>query len=729
MVTNIRRTGVTGKQSFQRDVERIRAAVTTSGGGGAGSDHGALTGLSDDDHSQYAHLSQAENILGQWQYAPASPQAPFTLNANAQGQKVVGLNVDELDGSDWTSIGSDLVPLTVDTYDLGSSAKLWRKGYLSELEALLFVENSIHVEGGWLIVGHDQGTLDEDVNNSQTTIDFGKAMVLNDFVLMRAFLQVEYIQVGTLVSGTNYNVTRDVDGSGANTWPEGMVFLVLGNTGDGRIELVANQNDAPRISILEQGATYNAQTERVRIGNMRDSFGVGSNDYYGFGAGDFSGGNYLVYNNTDGFILTAGDGVVKINDDGIQLLNSSGAELTTAAIRFNTSSQSTGYEASIYGYQAGSTNFLDFQLQWSGVDKGYFRGVSSSGGGYWQFSADYLQVSNDIQLDPGGMGIGSTSAANVSGNDLRVDGTISTGGGIYSGSPTVDASTGQVIATADIRTGSGLTVGNTSTNMGVGQGYFTDSLWVSTTVATGLAAKGSIALLTDIGGYTLEQIALRDSGVNHGMTTETYFATYGKFAELADAVGGLIIAGYTEQIRSMLFVGVGTTEDTDTDTGADGTIDIQGSKKSGTARGALTSSANILTVKNLGTTEIIVKGDGRLYVQTSTGSSSVGTFDIYDDIKLLAGARGMMLPVEYSLEKGFNEFVDYARPILEATGVIVVNDGLYGNGNDGSVFMQIQGMLKLHNDAIRQVYSNLMEEISDLKKQILQLEARNENHN
>lgn len=63
--------------------------------------HASLSGLtSTDDHTQYLHLNIARVILAQHTFAPDSAKAPFVLNANAQGQKVIGLNADLLDGYD-----------------------------------------------------------------------------------------------------------------------------------------------------------------------------------------------------------------------------------------------------------------------------------------------------------------------------------------------------------------------------------------------------------------------------------------------------------------------------------------------------------------------------------------------------------------------------------------------------------------------------------------------------
>lgn len=55
-------------------------------------------------------LEENDDITAQWNFAPTSAQAPFTLGSNAQGEKVTGLNADLLDGShlaDIATVGDD----------------------------------------------------------------------------------------------------------------------------------------------------------------------------------------------------------------------------------------------------------------------------------------------------------------------------------------------------------------------------------------------------------------------------------------------------------------------------------------------------------------------------------------------------------------------------------------------------------------------------------------------
>ncbi len=202
-------------------------------------------------------------------------------------------------GTTW--VGSNLIPKLTDTYDLGSSTLLWRKGYLSELDTLIFAENTITLLGGWFYVTKDQGVLPADVAAAATTIDFGKDMTPNDFIVFRGILMVEYMQIGALVSGTTYNVTRNLDGTGANDWPAGTPFAVLGNTGNGRIEL--NAYDTPRVQVIQQGATYNAQTEVLRFGDLNGNWGY-SSQTWGTAIGEYGAGKVnLALDPTNGLRL------------------------------------------------------------------------------------------------------------------------------------------------------------------------------------------------------------------------------------------------------------------------------------------------------------------------------------------------------------------------------------------------------------------------------------------
>lgn len=88
-----------GTRTLENDARRVRVLLGYSPAPVGTVDHGSLIGLTDDDHSQYVHLSAARTITAQHAFSPASAQPPFTLGANAQGQLVTGLRADELNKS------------------------------------------------------------------------------------------------------------------------------------------------------------------------------------------------------------------------------------------------------------------------------------------------------------------------------------------------------------------------------------------------------------------------------------------------------------------------------------------------------------------------------------------------------------------------------------------------------------------------------------------------------
>lgn len=211
-----------------------------------------------------------------------------------------------------------LLPSATSTYDLGSSTRAWRNAYIDQINAVLFAKQTQTLYGGWLAVSKNAGLFPSAVGSANTTIDFGQTMSANQFILIRSGDSVgtigeEYIKVGTLVSGTTYNVTRNLSGTGAKNWPAGTPYQVRGVAGDGWLEL--NAFDTPRFSVFTQGSAYNNSVENVRIGHLTGMPNSASG--IGIYAGDAS--NYLLYDGTNFKVATPkftidGTGVTMVPD-------------------------------------------------------------------------------------------------------------------------------------------------------------------------------------------------------------------------------------------------------------------------------------------------------------------------------------------------------------------------------------------------------------------------------
>lgn len=81
---------------------------------GISSDHGLLSGLNDDDHTQYVHNFTARTISAVHTFNPSTPSSPFILGANSTGQLISGLNADTVDGihaSGFQPINADLTAI------------------------------------------------------------------------------------------------------------------------------------------------------------------------------------------------------------------------------------------------------------------------------------------------------------------------------------------------------------------------------------------------------------------------------------------------------------------------------------------------------------------------------------------------------------------------------------------------------------------------------------------
>jgi hypothetical protein len=193
---------------------------------------------------------------------------------------------------DWSGVhsfnnityASSIMPHLSEVYDLGSSTNLWRKIFASELSAIVFAQYEQVLLGGWFTVSKGEGVLPQAVSAEDTKMDLGSgAFATNDILVFRGISsdgtpQVEYMRVGEIyISSTVYNVTRDLDGSGANNWPAGTVFGNWGQAGNGRIEL--NAYDTPRLSVFSHGAAIADFREQVRIGDLINGWGYSTSTY------------------------------------------------------------------------------------------------------------------------------------------------------------------------------------------------------------------------------------------------------------------------------------------------------------------------------------------------------------------------------------------------------------------------------------------------------------------
>lgn len=220
-----------------------------------------------------------------------------------------------------------ILPLMPDTYDIGSDTYRFRKGFFSELSSLIFKKENVVIMDGQFLVTKMAGALAATALAGAGVMDFGREMIVGDFVLFRGEGKIEYVKVGSavIIGQTLYNVSRNLDGSGANDWSEGTPFAVLGSEGEGWLEL--NAIDRKRFSVWAQGSDYNNSLE---IGRFGDITGWQNAPYTGMGIalGDYANGKYLVYTKTDGMIvkggtIIAGGGTVIIDDIGISIVNPS----------------------------------------------------------------------------------------------------------------------------------------------------------------------------------------------------------------------------------------------------------------------------------------------------------------------------------------------------------------------------------------------------------------------
>ena len=200
--------------------------------------------------------------------------------------------------------------------------------------------------------------------------------------------------------------------------------------------------------------------------------------------------------------------------------------------------------------------------------------------------------------------------------------------------------------------------------------------------------RGGFVSRTTSGG-NFQQLIFENSTVAHGMTTLLGTNTFFQLGNLINSGGGTDILSASEDDRATnWFSATGAAEDTTTSTTATANFELSMGTKSGTNVQDVAASGNMFIVSNRATNALIVKGNGALHVNVSTGAGNVGVFDGEQDALACQD-------IAYAIGGQYKKIMHYATPRLEKLGIMT-------NG-----FIHTQALWAMQLGAIGELYGVL----------------------
>jgi parallel beta-helix repeat protein len=215
---------------------------------------------------------------------------------------------------------------------------------------------------------------------------------------------------------------------------------------------------------------------------------------------------------------------------------------------------------------------------------------------------------------------------------------------------------------------------------------------------------------TNAGGIILDQgagdgeiLATQSSDVAHTYTAVTAADTYGQIKKVFGGAGGLEITGFTEATRGLDLRGATTTDPSGKATTSNGAIVLEGTKVSSNDYGDMGTDANIVVIRNNGTTRFIFDVEGSAHADVEWT-----TFDDFDDVQLVRAldvAKG-------DIPSEFGQWLKYNESDLEKVGILHPEEG-------GRRMINTTRLQQLHNGAIWQLSERVrqLEEKLDERKQ------------
>ena len=236
-----------------------------------------------------------------------------------------------------------------------------------------------------------------------------------------------------------------------------------------------------------------------------------------------------------------------------------------------------------------------------------------------------------------------------------------------------------------------------------------ESTWVGVLSASGgnhVNSNVTLGVTVNQGGADDSVLSFKSSDVAHGITARAETDTYMNWGKNASATGGAMCRTFTENKQSFGVLAYYTTDDTAKTTSADGPIALWTHKKSGTSSAAPGSNANQLVVGDYSNgAQFIVDAEGDLHAN----GSATTVYDDRDDMALLSAFDRD--------SKGFIE-QDWERNLSENEKALI-DIGILGGPRVNVPakergLINYTGLARLHNSALRQVYTQLVETVKRL---------------
>lgn len=186
--------------------------------------------------------------------------------------------------------GNDVLPTTGYDINLGSLTAKYLTLHAAELWVSTLVAQDVMATIGGRVVVAPTTQLAADLTNVATSIVVKHNQIASgDRLVLESGGQVEWIAATSGPSGGGpytYTVTRNLDGSGANTWSAGDAVMNTGTTADGYLDIYADNGLLPGSTVgptmvgnVRTGTTYSDIEPRWAIGNLNGLYGYGADTY------------------------------------------------------------------------------------------------------------------------------------------------------------------------------------------------------------------------------------------------------------------------------------------------------------------------------------------------------------------------------------------------------------------------------------------------------------------